>query len=225
MTLRLLLAPIPDHEPPIALTEADQARLAAMTLAQRRRQFVAGRQLLAEAGVSALVVDEQGKPHGGAGQPLSLSHSRQFVAAVVGSGEQRLGLDIEEPRPRRTLDALLARTLKVEASRWQQAEEDARTRLFYAGWTLREALAKADGRGLAWSLGAVAIRGDWQDSGALALTVSAPQPGAGAVWQLGDRCYLALVMLGDGPLPPCHWQQPLPLPPQLLWQGQWRGEL
>ena len=225
MTLRLLLAPIPDHEPPITLAEADQARLAAMTLAQRRRQFLAGRQLLAEAGVSALMVDEQGKPHGGDGQPLSLSHSRQFVAAVVGADGQRLGLDIEQPRPRRSFDALLARTLKVEANRWRQADDDARTRLFYAGWTLREALAKADGRGLAWSLGAVAISGDWLKSGAPALTVSAPQPGAGAVWQLGDALYMALVVLGDGPLPPCHWQQPLPWPPELLWQGQWRGQL
>ncbi|MBQ1784507.1 MAG: 4'-phosphopantetheinyl transferase superfamily protein [Gammaproteobacteria bacterium] len=225
MSLRLLLAPIPDHEPLIALAEADQARLAAMALA-RRRQFLAGRQLLVEAGISELVVDEQGKPHGSAGQPISLSHSRQFVAAVVGeaSGLQ-LGLDVEQPRPRRALDALLARTLQVEANRWQQADDELRARLFYAGWTLREALAKADGRGLAWSLGAVAMSGDWLDSGALALTVRAPQPGAGAVWQLGDDLYMALAVVGDGPLPPCHWQQPPPWPPQLLWQGQWRGQL
>lgn len=221
MTLRLLLATIPDHEPPITLAEADQARLPSMAI-PRRRQFLAGRQLLAEAGMSALVVDVQGKPSGADGQPLSLSHSRQFVAAVVGDEpEARLGLDIEEPRTRRNLDGLLTRTLKVDDRRWQQASAAERNQLFYAGWTLREALAKADGRGLAWSLGAVAVAGDWLESGQLALTVSAPQPGAGAVWQLGEGLFMALVMLGRRTLPPCHWLQPPPWPPRLLWQGHW----
>lgn len=224
MTLRLLLAPIADHEPDVALADADQARLAAMTLVSRRRQFVAGRALLASAGVKGLVVNKQGKPCGSGGQPLSLSHSRQFVAAVVGEGQGlQLGLDIEEPRSSRNLDGLLARTLQVDDQRWQQADNDARTQLFYAGWTLREALAKADGRGLAWSLGAVTVAGDWLESGQLALTVRAPQSGSGAVWQLGESLFMALVMLGSGPLPPCDWQQPPPWPPLLLWQGQWRG--
>lgn len=232
MTLSVTIAPLPSTitEPP--LSPADQRRLAAITHPRRRSQFLAGRALLAANGVAGLYQDDQGKPHSSDGRAISLSHSRQWLAAAVSSAPGAIGLDIEETRPGRALAPLLAKTLAVDDGQWQRAGSDQQQQLFYAGWVVREALAKADGRGLAWSLGAVTVAGGWLDHGLPLLTVTSPVAGCGWAWQLAEGLYLGCVQLLE-PAPaaptPCP-MPPLPqlsgastLSPRLLWQGHWRN--
>ena len=90
-----------------------------------------------------------GKPHlvascGKAGPSISMTHCASVVAAAL-SEEGALGIDIERHRPR-DICALAAAAFGPEecaaVSRRGHGE-------FYRVWTLREAFAKATGRGLA----------------------------------------------------------------------------
>lgn len=129
-------------------TEEDHARAAL------RRRGAAS--LLARAVLRALLaevtgradwsvrVDARGKPWLADGPAVSLSHSGGMVAAAVAeSGE--LGIDIERHR-HRDLAALAAAAF---GPREQAAVAAGGTAAFFRIWTLREALAKATGAGLA----------------------------------------------------------------------------
>jgi len=143
------------------LSDAENAAMAAMGSATRRAQFAAGRWLLHHCARKALgegvryrlrLIDE--RPFlsvDGAREPIaaSLSHSAdQVLCAIAPSG--LVGVDVERIRPRNEWDQLAAFVLHpAERSRAEASTEAARWRGFYRVWTLKEALAKALGVGLA----------------------------------------------------------------------------
>ncbi|MGL4206706.1 MAG: 4'-phosphopantetheinyl transferase family protein [Aeromonadaceae bacterium] len=157
METHLLLLRLADADtlPVAQLDAATLARAQGMAPA-RRQSYLAGRYLLAVGlaqlyGVAAcpeLVLGEHGRPSfTDPGLPdFSLSHSGETLALVLGSGP--LGLDIEQYRPRRNLQRLLESLLSPDEQAWLASEEDGLV-AFYQLWTLREAILKASGRGLA----------------------------------------------------------------------------
>ena len=98
----------------------------------------------AEANGRPLVIDGQGR----AGPDLSLSHSGHWLAAAV-CPRGRVGVDVETPRPGRDRAGL--------ARAWLSAAEQARVAAegeaaLLAFWTMREAIGKLSGDGLALAL-------------------------------------------------------------------------
>jgi 4'-phosphopantetheinyl transferase len=143
------------------LTPAEALRLAAISAARRRRQFLAGHWLLrtlaastcgGEPGEWTLVADEDPRPRltSPGRTPLwaSLSHSGDLLAAAVAA--QPLGLDLEQPKPGRNLAGLSRFVLSAaEAEQVAAAPTEAeQRRRFYLFWTLKEAWAKRSGAGL-----------------------------------------------------------------------------
>lgn len=80
----------------------------------------------------------------GIGPPFSISHSGEWVAVAV-TGRGSLGIDMERHRGDRPLDALAAYAFGPGERR----EAGASVAAFYRIWTLREAMAKSTGEGLA----------------------------------------------------------------------------
>ena len=122
----------------------------------RHASFMAGRSLLAvwcqlHYGCSELPEMVMG-PHGRPAfrDPLlpgfSISHSGDWLWLAL--GEPSLGLDVEQHRPRRNLDKLMAHVLSPLELAWVSSQDD-ELGAFYRLWTLREAVLKASGRGLA----------------------------------------------------------------------------
>lgn len=142
------------------LTAAEQSRLLAIQAPLRQRQYLAGhwlvRTLAAEAfggepGQWLFDIDADPRPrlsHAGTVVWASISHSGDRVAAAV--AEQPVGLDLEIPRRPRDLIALANFLFAPEeAARVAAATDDeARTRIFYTCWTLKEARGKRGGEGL-----------------------------------------------------------------------------
>ena len=102
----------------------------------------------------AFETSRHGKPHALVRGALAMvsfnvSHSGDHgLIAIASAG--RIGVDAEERRPRRDLDRDI-RSLFAPAER-QELERlngDDRLNLFYDLWTMKEALVKADGAGLA----------------------------------------------------------------------------
>jgi 4'-phosphopantetheinyl transferase len=222
----LVLTPV-EALPQPQLSSTDQARLATFSHPQRRQEFLAGRALLQRYGLNRLRYDSDGKPHSADGRALSLSHSAGWLALALADDlaadkSVALGVDLEWPRPRRDLNALRERCLKVADAEWQQASIEARSQLFYLAWVVREAIAKADGRGLGWSFSALQLAGGWQADGAPWLQVQADIALQLWGWQLASGHYLGCARVAAAlPLAPPPL---LHLPPKqqacLLWQGQ-----
>ncbi len=143
------------------LTPEERARLMVMRHPQRRGQFRAGhgcaRHLLAQADGGdwrewALASGEHGEPLAlregrPSGWHVSIAHSSGLLACAV--AQRRIGVDIEcVARPRDVL--ALAASLHPEAfmAELMASEPDERRARFFRRWTLDEASAKADGRGL-----------------------------------------------------------------------------
>lgn len=122
----------------------------------RRTSYMAGRALLAawcheQYGLPALpdmVTGPHGRPafRDPALPEFSISHSGDWLWLAV--GEPTLGLDVEQQRPRRNLQKLMAHVLSPLELAWVAAQSDELS-AFYRLWTLREAVLKASGRGLA----------------------------------------------------------------------------
>jgi 4'-phosphopantetheinyl transferase EntD len=146
------------EKPALFCTELDHSTLASVT--RRRAQFEAGRRLLHHAAREVFgaatyrveVVDErpvvtlEGAP---APAAASLSHSADVViCGLAASG--LLGVDVERIRPRKQWEGLAEFALHPDESRRLEELPDAdRWQGFYRVWTLKEALAKALGVGLA----------------------------------------------------------------------------
>ena len=122
----------------------------------RHASFIAGRSLLAawcqlHYGCSELPEMVTG-PHGRPAfcDPLlpefSISHSGDWLWLAI--GESSIGLDVEQHRPRRNLSRLMNHVLSPLELAWVSSQDD-ELRAFYRLWTLREAVLKASGRGLA----------------------------------------------------------------------------
>lgn len=127
------------------------------------------RMLAAYTGVPAgdwsIVSDPDGRPWAKAPklelQPaVSLSHSRGWIACAVGPGPD-LGIDIEMPRIGRDLDGI-AEAAFGPRERDRAAGNPA---AFYRIWTLREAMAKATGQGMAMVADRVDRAADGPDVG------------------------------------------------------------
>ena len=132
-------------------------RLAAKQFSpSRQASFMAGRSLLAawcqlHYGCPELPELAMG-PHGRPvfSDPLlpefSISHSGDWLWLAI--GEPSLGLDVEQHRPRRNLGKLMEHVLSPQELDWVSRQKDELS-AFYRLWTLREAVLKASGRGLA----------------------------------------------------------------------------
>lgn len=142
------------------LTGAERARLAAISRAERRAQFLAGHWLARELAASVLdrapdrlefVTDDAGRPRIAAdGEPVgfvSLSHSGGRLACAW--SWQPIGIDLEFPQPRRDLDAVSRYTFSDAELAWLAGQgADRREAAFYRLWTLKEARGKHSGEGL-----------------------------------------------------------------------------
>lgn len=124
----------------------------------RRRASLAGRallrRLLAEIGEGEgwhLHTDARGKLFAGGtaeAPAICLSHSGDMVAAAICQGAA-VGVDIERHR-RRDFQALAGYAFgPTEARSLERGDAEAR---FFRLWTLREAMAKAEGKGLAMAV-------------------------------------------------------------------------
>ena len=125
--------------------------------------------LAAELGQSAQSLaftrSDRGRPAlAGAGRPLldfNVSHSGNH-ALIAWSRRRRVGVDIEILRPDWDWRPLGRMVLGFEDARRIDATADVsqRTALFYAVWTAKEALLKAEGRGIAAGLDAFSVLSD-----------------------------------------------------------------
>ena len=169
----------------LCLTDEDRARAERFRRASDRVRFVAARFLLRVAlrrrfGASdaTLISPPGGKPLArGTGLPanldVNLSHAGDLVACVLGIGVS-VGIDVEPIN--RVIDA-------AEIARAQFAQEEQASGLdaltFLRMWTLKEAVAKASGLGLALDLSAFACATDPPR-----LLRSAPALGPKDAWRL-----------------------------------------
>jgi len=122
------------------------------------------RSLLARALLRRMLVQTTGIPPGGwvfdvepSGRPIvrnadcervpsiSIAHSGGWVA-VAASNAGAIGIDIEAHRPRRNFSGIAAAAFGPDEQLLAAADGDT---TFYRIWTLREAMAKASGKGIA----------------------------------------------------------------------------
>jgi phosphopantetheinyl transferase len=122
------------------------------------------RSLLARALLRRMLVQTTGIPPGGwvfdvepSGRPIvrnadcervpsiSLAHSGGWVA-IAASDAGAIGIDIEVRRPRRNFSGIAAAAFGPDEQLLAAADGDT---TFYRIWTLREAMAKASGKGIA----------------------------------------------------------------------------
>jgi 4'-phosphopantetheinyl transferase len=123
---------------------------------RRRDQFLLGRRLardLLGPGAWQMVADEDGRPvvtdgSGAIGPDLSLSHSGVWAAAAIAQAG-RVGIDIEVPRRGRDFRAI-AECYFSPAEQCAIRTDGELAMLSF--WTLREAVAKAVGGGMAVAL-------------------------------------------------------------------------
>jgi len=159
------------HRVPAAAESLDQrerARAAALPDPQRRLQYIAAhvalRQILgAYVGASPAALRFASEPHGrpvlehAKAPHFSLSHSGRG-AMIALCAEARIGVDLEQRRPRPKARRLVERLFAPE----EQAallplSGAAFARAFQRLWVMKEAYIKADGRGLACPLGSFAL--------------------------------------------------------------------
>ena len=145
------------------VSPAEEALARRMGSARRRREFLVCRGALRRILAGALGIEPLAAPilRGAHGKPLlapgrrpalgfNVSHSgdRFVVAVAVGMAP---GVDVERVRPRRNLSGL-ARRFFSRAEREEVAADPDPPHSFYRVWTRKEAVIKADGRGIAIGL-------------------------------------------------------------------------
>ena len=113
---------------PAALNDADRARLPGHRNSRRQQEFKVSRALQVFAGTGAA---------------HSLSHSGGYAALLTAPSEMRIGVDLEVARPRDVLRTARFAFSKQEVDALEARSGVARDELFYALWTMKEALAKA----------------------------------------------------------------------------------
>ena len=86
-----------------------------------------------------------------AGWDFNVSHSGDHVAVAVAQG--RVGIDLEEMRPVRSMDAIVERYFHPdERQAWLASNQSLREEAFFVLWSAREAAMKCVGLGLARGL-------------------------------------------------------------------------
>ena len=80
---------------------------------------------------------------------FNLSHTANRMVVAIGH-HCDLGVDIEQCKPRKTLEALVDKCFaEEEKAYWQQLRQSQQVKVFYQFWTRKEAFVKATGRGIA----------------------------------------------------------------------------
>ncbi len=145
------------------LDDAERDRALRFCFSEHRERFVAGRgqlRLLLSLYIGqhpskiCFEQGEYGKPRlvdasANRGLVFNVSHSSNRVLLAF-SASQQLGVDLELRRKLSNLDAMVDRCFSAqEKSDWLCADEASRETLFFSYWTAKEAMIKAEGRGLA----------------------------------------------------------------------------
>ncbi len=183
----------------LSLLDAEECeRLEAFASAEPRRRFVLcraalravlGEQLGCENEQLAFPTSEHGKPWAtvdGVTAPtaFNVSHSGRH-GLVAHAPEGRLGVDIEDLRPRRRLDLLMDGALGPEERREvTEKEGEEQLRFFFRLWTMKEAVLKAHGKGFLLDATSFEIPPAVR-RGATTGTLELPQA-PGVTWQLED---------------------------------------
>ncbi len=136
-----------------ACTEDDHRQAETRPSQRRREQFLLGRALtrrLLPPGPWLIRPDCEGRPQVlSTPWQMSVSHAGDWVVAAIAQ-DTRIGVDIEIPKPHRPVQ-------DMAAAYWSEAEyrsvQDEGEAAFLAYWTLREAVAKAEGGGMTLALG------------------------------------------------------------------------
>jgi 4'-phosphopantetheinyl transferase len=128
-----------------------------------RLRWLLGHQLEIPAVQVPLALGPHGKPHLRSREiEFNLSHTRGVILIGMARGAE-LGVDVEQLRPTRRLEALIREVFATEEQRrFQGLAEAEQQDMFLRGWTLKEAFVKATGRGIAAGLSRVVIREDFQ---------------------------------------------------------------
>ncbi len=192
MQLWLATPDAAQHFDPAQLTDEERDRMAHLRREARREEFAVSRALRAHARrVAPSPIGE------------SMSHSGGY-AALAQAPLLRLGVDMELHRGRRSLEAASTVFTKSEMRALEAAPAPEREHLFYAIWTVKEALAKVLQLPLMEALRACEVLVDgpqWE--------VRAPMTGAGGVVLYQPRADLTLAVAWIGAkLPIETWDWP-----------------
>lgn len=158
--VRSLPAPDPAHLE--ILTPEERRQCARFRQEERQARFACGRALLRlalaerlaedpaafhiEAGVNRRPALAGGSRERWPRVDFNLSSTAGLVACAVTEGG-RVGVDVEQTGRGAIDEALMARVVSARERTWLDRSEDPETD-FYRLWTLKEAVAKADGEGL-----------------------------------------------------------------------------
>jgi phosphopantetheinyl transferase len=145
-----------DYQGAVALLgEAERERLASITRERRRAEYAAGRMIAKTVvawalGLAAEEVElggPEGKPEGPLGLSIGIAHSGGV--AICAASTARLGIDIERVERDRDFEGIAEAVFdEAELASIGGRPRASRMRRFYALWTMKEARAKLDGRGL-----------------------------------------------------------------------------
>lgn len=183
------------HFDPAELTDEERERMARLRREVRREEFAVSRALRAHARRVTPSPVSESMTHSGGYAALALVRARAVF---------RLGVDLELHRAGRRLEVASAVFTKSEMRALEAAPDPEREHLFYALWTVKEALAKVLQLPLMEALSSceVVVEGpEWQ--------VRAPIPDAGGVvvYQPSANLTLAVAWIGAR-LPIETWSWP-----------------
>jgi hypothetical protein len=189
------------HFDPARLTDDERDRYARLRRAQRRQEFAVSRALRTHVRRGATQLASE-----------SLSHSGGYAALARAHPALRVGVDVELHQPRDVLATARSAFSDSEARALAAAASGERAQLFYAMWTVKEALAKALQLPLLEALRSCVLVVDgpeWQ--------IRTPRPAAGcvAVYQPLVELTLAVACIGERvPIESWSWppQQPATWP-------------
>ena len=166
-------------------------------------RMLLGRYLAADPASITLSYQAHGKPELGppwnaAGLEFNVSHSHGLALYAFTRG-RAIGVDVELVRPMPNAVALLERFFSPEeVQQWRQVPPERQSRVFFQGWTRKEAWLKAVGSGLSFPLSEFCVT---MDGPARVLSVHGNREEA-ASWRL-ESCepadgYVAAVATGKG---------------------------
>ena len=146
-----------DHNLDAVLSDDEQQRADSMRIPEIKTRFCNGRTALRHilasylglpAGMLIFQYGEHGRPSLLAASnrlDFNLSHSGASALLGISSGA-KIGVDIEQLRPRKNLLAIAQKKFsRQQLKQLQQVEGDERQRLFFQFWTVMEAKLKARG--------------------------------------------------------------------------------
>lgn len=202
------LAAIADDDWPrlaALLDESEAARAKRFAFDDDRRAYVAAHALLrtrlSQRSTGILPRDWRfgATPHGKpfllaplTGLDVSLSHTRGMAAVAIASGRE-VGVDVESFLTPRDAIKVAERFFAREEVALLRAESDRvlQSEMFFAIWTLKEAVVKADGRGLARGLDSFVV-----NLSPPAVTSDAGERYGVAQWRRGGF-FIAAAALGE----------------------------